>query len=55
MIINVYALFIAEKSTYYVWTHALVNWAPGDWNRVTQVAAFIKISSVLDQSERKKK
>lgn len=33
-IINVYVLFIVEKSIYYVWMYVFVNWVLGDWNCV---------------------
>ena len=55
MIINVFAFFTADKSTYYIWRLELVNWAARECARVTEVTNFSKIPSVSDQSEKKKK
>ena len=55
MIINVFAFFTADKSTYYIWRLELVNWAPRECARVTEVTTFSKVPSVSDQSEKKKK
>ena len=54
MIINVFAFFTADKSTYYIWRLELVNWAARECARVTEVTNFSKIPSVSDQSEKKK-